>query len=114
MPSVLRRAHIVCLPSHYREGVPKVLIEAASCGRSIVTTDVPGCREIVNHDETGFLVAPKDPEGLARRIRDLLDNPDLRREMGQNGRSRVEKNFTAAQVAETIVGSYDRLLSKVV
>ncbi len=112
MPSVLQQAHIVCLPSHYREGVPKVLIEAASCGRPIVTTDVPGCREIVNHDETGYLVAPKDVKGLARRIRELLDDPDLRREMGRNGRLRVENNFTAAQVANTIVECYDRLLAQ--
>lgn len=113
MPSVLGQAHVVCLPSHYREGVPKVLIEAASCGRPIVTTDVPGCREIVNHEDTGFLVPPEDAEELARRIRQLLDDPDLRREMSQNGRSRVEENFTAQQVAGTIVECYDQLLSEV-
>jgi glycosyltransferase involved in cell wall biosynthesis len=113
MPSVLGQAHVVCLPSHYREGVPKVLIEAASCGRPIVTTDVPGCREIVNHEDTGFLVPPEDAEELARRIRQLLDDPDLRREMGRNGRSRVEENFTARQVAGTIVECYDQLLSEV-
>ena len=113
MPSVLGQAHVVCLPSHYREGVPKVLIEAASCGRPIVTTDVPGCREIVNHEDTGFLVPPEDAEELARRIRQLLDDPDLRREMGRNGRSRVEENFTAQQVAGTIVECYDQLLSEV-
>jgi glycosyltransferase involved in cell wall biosynthesis len=112
MPSVLQQAHIVCLPSHYREGVPKVLIEAASCGRPIVTTDVPGCREIVNHDETGFQVAPKDPEELACRIRNLLDDPNLRREMGRNGRLHVENNFTATQVADKIVDAYDQLISK--
>jgi glycosyltransferase involved in cell wall biosynthesis len=113
MPLVLGQAHVVCLPSHYREGVPKVLIEAASCGRPIVTTDVPGCREIVNHEDTGFLVPPEDAEELARRIRQLLDDPDLRREMSQNGRSRVEENFTAQQVAGTIVECYDQLLSEV-
>ena len=111
MPHVLRKASIVCLPS-YREGVPKVLIEAASCGRPIVTTDVPGCREIVNHEDTGFLVPPEDAGELARRIRQLLDDPDLRREMGRNGRARVEENFTAQQVAETIVEAYDRLLPR--
>ncbi|MCS4160059.1 glycosyltransferase involved in cell wall biosynthesis [Salinibacter ruber] len=111
MPDILQKASVVCLPS-YREGVPKVLIEAASCGRPIVTTDVPGCREIVNHEDTGFLVNPRDAEGLARRIQDLLEDPDLRREMGRNGRSRVENNFTAAQVAETIVDCYDRLLAQ--
>ena len=112
MPSVLQRAHVVCLPSYYREGVPKVLIEAASCGRPIVTTNVPGCREIVNHEETGFLVAPKDSGALAERIHQLIADPALRREMGRTGRSRVENNFTAAQVAETIVDAYDHLLQR--
>ncbi|MCS3755660.1 glycosyltransferase involved in cell wall biosynthesis [Salinibacter ruber] len=60
MPDVLRQAHVVCLPSYYREGIPKVLIEAASCGRPIVTTDVPGCREIVADGENGMLVPTKD------------------------------------------------------
>lgn len=113
MPSVLGQAHVVCLPSHCREGVPKVLIEAASCGRPIVTTDVPGRREIVNHEDTGFLVPPEDAGELARRIQQLLDDPELRREMGRNGRARVEENFTARQVAGTIVECYDELLSEV-
>lgn len=111
MPSVLQEAHIVCLPSYYREGVPKVLIEAASCGQPIVTTDVPGCREIVSHEETGFLVPPNDSKALAHRVQQLLTDPGLRREMGAAGRARVEEHFTAAQVAETVTNAYDRLFA---
>lgn len=109
MPQVLRRAHIVCLPSYYREGVPKVLIEAASTGRSIVTTDVPGCREIVTDGKNGFLVPPKDTDALANRLHTLLQNPELRREMGKNGRRRVEAQFTADRVATTIAEAYNRI-----
>ena len=111
MPGVLRQADVVCLPSYYREGVPKVLIEAASCGRPIVTTDVPGCREIVQDGENGILVPPKDAETLAHQIRILLEDRELRQKMGQKGRSRVEEHFTAQRVADQIVGAYDRLLA---
>ena len=109
MPQVLQRAHVVCLPSYYREGVPKVLLEAASTGRPIVTTDVPGCREIVAHEENGFLVPPQDADALAERLQQLLDDEALRRRMGRAGRARVESTFTAEQVAAAIVDAYDRL-----
>ena len=109
MPQILRRAHVVCLPSYYREGVPRGLIEAASTGRPIVTTDVPGCREIVAHEENGFLVPPQDADALAERLQQLLDDEALRRRMGRAGRARVESTFTAEQVAAAIVDAYDRL-----
>jgi glycosyltransferase involved in cell wall biosynthesis len=109
MARVLQRAHVVCLPSYYREGVPKVLIEAASTGRPIVTTDVPGCREIVAHEENGFLVPPQDATALADRIRALLQDKSLREAMGRKGRRRVESRFTAKRVATSIVDAYNRL-----
>jgi glycosyltransferase involved in cell wall biosynthesis len=64
MLSLFGRTHIVCLPSYYGEGVPKVLMEAAACGRAIVATDVPGCREIVRDEENGLLVPPRDSNAL--------------------------------------------------
>jgi glycosyltransferase involved in cell wall biosynthesis len=112
MPEVLGQADVVCLPSYYREGVPKVLIEAASCGRPIVTTDVPGCREIVQDGENGMLVPAKDAGALADRVRILLRNQELRQEMGREGRRRVKQHFTAQRVADQIVGAYDRLLAR--
>jgi glycosyltransferase involved in cell wall biosynthesis len=111
MPEVLRQAHIVCLPSYYREGVPKVLIEAASTGRPIVTTDVPGCREIVQDQNNGFLVPPKDTAALAEHLQTLLQDPSLRRAMGTNGRQRVTDKFTADRVAADIVHAYNQLLA---
>jgi glycosyltransferase involved in cell wall biosynthesis len=85
------------------------LIEAASTGRPIVTTDVPGCREIVAHEENGFLVPPQDADALAERLRQLLNDEALRRRMGRAGRARVEARFTAEQVATSIVEAYDQL-----
>ncbi|MEF8866119.1 MAG: glycosyltransferase family 4 protein, partial [Salinibacter sp.] len=113
MPRVLRQAHVVCLPSYYREGVPKVLIEAASTGRPIVTTDVPGCREIVDDGENGFLVPPQDPSALVDRLHTLLHAPLLRQKMGRKGRRRVEDTFTADRVATMIVNAYDDLQNAV-
>jgi glycosyltransferase involved in cell wall biosynthesis len=112
MPGVFARSHIVCLPSAYREGVPKVLIEAASCGRPIVTTDMPGCREIVHDEENGYLVPPRDGRAVARAVRRLLADPNLRRKMGRRGRERVEAEFSVEQVVQSTVEVYNQLLNK--
>ena len=98
MPAIFSQAHIVCLPSFYGEGVPKVLIEAASCGRAIVTTDTPGCREIVRDGENGFLVPPHDAKALAQAIRRLIDNPSLREKMGGRGREIAIREFSLDRV----------------
>ena len=109
MRAVFASAHIVCLPS-YREGVPKVLIEAASCGRPIVSADVPGCREIVRHGENGLLVPAKDSAQLADAIRVLLNDAGLRERMGRNGRELVKREFSVEHVIERTLSVYDRLL----
>lgn len=85
--------HIAVLPS-YREGLPKSLLEAASCGRPIVTTDVPGCREIVQEGENGFLVPAGDSQALADALAKLIVNADLRAQMGHAGRRRVKQYFS--------------------
>ena len=84
--AALQQASIVCMPS-YREGLPRVLIEAAACGLPIVTTDVPGCREIVDDGVNGLLVPPRDGPATAAAIARLVDNPDLRRRMGEASRA---------------------------
>ena len=68
MPQVYADCHIVCLPSFYGEGVPRALIEAAACARPIVTTDTPGCREVVHDGDNGLLVPPRSPAALVRRV----------------------------------------------
>ncbi len=94
--------HIAVLPS-YREGLPKSLLEAASCARPIVTTNVPGCREVVIEGENGFLVPAKDSIALANALLRLSEDPKLQLEMGQKGRARVETYFSDAIIhAQTL------------
>jgi glycosyltransferase involved in cell wall biosynthesis len=105
MAGLFAKSHIVCLPS-YREGLPKVLLEAASCGRPIVTTDVPGCREVVTQGENGFLVPVKDEHALAEAIRTALDSAELRSRMGQAGRQIVQARFTIDKVIADTLAVY--------
>ncbi len=86
-------ADIVCLPS-YREGLPKILLEAASCGRPIVTTDVPGCREIVMDGVNGLLVQVKSTEALKEALIRLIKERDLRIRMGEAGREFAVSRFS--------------------
>lgn len=106
MPAVLSRANMACLPSHYGEGVPKGLIEAASCGLPIVTTDMPGCREVVVDGENGFLVPPQDPPALADALEKLILDGALRRRMGAAGRARVIAGFSQQIVIDATMRLY--------
>ncbi len=106
MPQVYADSHIVCLPSTYGEGVPKVLIEAAACARPCVTTDTPGCREIVHDQVNGLLVPANDTEALTRAVKRLIDNPAMRRTMGAKGREIVLEGFSLRQVLEETIALY--------
>jgi glycosyltransferase involved in cell wall biosynthesis len=100
---VWRRAHVAVLPSSYGEGVPKALLEAASCARPIIASDMPGCREVVAPGETGLLVPPHDVAALAAAIATLAGDPALRGRMGAAGRARIVAAFAEAAVAgETV------------
>jgi glycosyltransferase involved in cell wall biosynthesis len=109
MQDVLPQSAIVCLPS-YREGLPKVLVEAAACARPIVTTDVPGCRDVVQHYVNGMLVPAQDSEVLALSIKVLLDNPELRQRMGEAGRKKAA-HFSQDVVIEKTLSRYSALQS---
>lgn len=110
MLAAIAKCHIVCLPS-YREGVPKVLIEAASCGRAIVTTDAPGCREIVRNGDNGLLVPVRDSKALAQALRMLIEDAEIRRNMGRRGREIVVGEFSLEQVVKETLGVYRELLA---
>lgn len=101
-------ANIVCLPS-YREGLPKSLVEAAACGRAVITTDVPGCRDAIIANVTGILVPVRDAHALADAIQELLANPDKRLAMGAEGRKLAEANFSI----ENIVGQHMKIYEDV-
>ncbi len=110
IPNIFAKSHIVCLPS-YREGLPKVLIEAAACARPIVTTDTPGCREIVKHGENGLLVPVRDAAALARALRKLIEDPFLRKRMGEKGRALAVADFSVEQVVNETITVYKELLA---
>jgi len=110
MAKVLSQATIICLPSTYREGVPKVLIEAASCCRPIVTTDIAGCRDIVQDGENGILVPPGDSEALAKALCDLLGNRRLQEQMGKRGRQIVAERFSEKYVISETSAAYRQLV----
>jgi glycosyltransferase involved in cell wall biosynthesis len=107
--SELRNCHIACLPS-YREGAPLSLLEAAASGRPIVTTDVPGCREVVHHEKNGLLVPVRDAGALATALERLLRDPDLRRRLGASGRQRAEREFSTRVVNDRIIATYFDML----
>jgi len=97
MEHIYSNAHIICLPS-YREGLPKVLLEAAASGRAVVTTDVPGCREAVIEAFNGHLVPARNDEYLAKALEDLIVNQYKRREMGPRARRMAEEKFSIERV----------------
>ncbi|WP_313067998.1 glycosyltransferase family 4 protein [Achromobacter animicus] len=101
-------AHIAVLPS-YREGLPKSLIEAAACGRAVVTTDVPGCRDAIEPNVTGLLVPVRDAAALADAIARLAQDAALRQAMGMAGRALAEREFDINRVARIHVALYDAL-----
>jgi len=106
------KSNIACLPS-YREGLPKSLIEAAACGRAVVTSDVPGCRDAIESNKTGLLVPINDPFALADAIEYLIKNPDVRKRMGAAGRSLAEKEFAIEKIVSEHMKIYVKLLNKV-
>jgi glycosyltransferase involved in cell wall biosynthesis len=112
MPELYARAHVVVLPTSYGEGLPRSLVEAAACGRAIVASDVPGCREAVADGVNGILVRPHDPEGLADAIEALLRDPARRAAMGRKGRERAEREFSDEQIVSKTLEVYDELLPR--
>lgn len=112
MPALYRSVDLVVLPS-YREGLPKGLIEAAACGRPLVTTDVPGCREVVTDGVEGLLVPLHDAKALALAIGRLAEDPALRARMGAAARAKALARFYEHLVIEQTLGVYRELLGPV-
>ena len=100
------------LPSYYREGVPRSLIEACAIGRPIVTTLSIGCKDTVDDGKNGFLIMPKDAKSLADKLITLINNPQLRKEMGLQGRKKAEEEFSVVQVVKKHMEIYAQLIAK--
>ncbi len=109
MAQVYRECHVVCLPS-YREGFPMVLLEAAACGRPLVSTDVEGCREAVVHNYSGLLVPARNATALAEALADLINNPAKRMTFGANARAIVVKEFSIPVVINHTFAVYREVL----
>jgi glycosyltransferase involved in cell wall biosynthesis len=110
MPEVYAMASLVVLPSYYREGVPKALLEAAAAGRAIITTDAPGCRDVVEDGVNGRLVPPRDADALAHAIIEILTDRAVLEEMGRRGRARAEREFGVERVIHEHMKIYQSLV----
>ncbi len=110
MPQVLAQSSMIVLPSSYREGLPKILLEAGAIGRPVVTTDVRGCRDVIKNGENGFLVPLGDISELADAIGKLLENEELRTEMGVMGRKIVEENYSIDRIVDETLSVYKTML----
>jgi len=110
IPELFAQSHIITLPSYYGEGVPKVLIEAAACGRPIITTDNPGCKDSIIPNETGLLIPIKNSEKLAEAILCLANNKLQRINFGQKARAFAEQNFDIEDVVDKHLFLYKNLL----
>lgn len=108
MAGLLQVVDMVVLPS-YREGLPKSLIEASACGKPIVATDVPGCRDVVDDGVNGLLVPVRDGQALADAIRTLADNPAMRKQMGKAGRQRALATFDKDIIVRETVEIYESI-----
>jgi glycosyltransferase involved in cell wall biosynthesis len=112
MPELLRSVDVMALPSYYREGVPKCLIEAAACGLALVTTDLPGCREVVSrHGIDGMHAEPRDAVSLAEVLMKLDADRVLLRRLGESARSKAVADFDERLVIARTLEVYDELLS---
>jgi len=103
---VIAQADVVTLPSYYREGTPRALLEAAAMAKPIITTENVGCREVVENGVNGYLVPVKDVKALAEAMIRLIQDPALRERMGKAGRAKVEQEFEERSVIKTVMAAY--------
>ena len=110
VPAFWADAHIACLASRGGEGLPRSLLEAAACGRAIVTTDVPGCGDFVRDGVTGYVVPSDDVSAMALQLRVLAEDQVLRRRMGAAGREMIVASYTEQHAAACASRAWARLL----
>lgn len=110
IPAFWAGAHIACLPSRGGEGLPRSLLEAAACGRPIVTTATPGCADFVHNGQDGVVVPPNDIGALAMAIRTLASDPPMRLAYGASARARVLEGYTETHAADVAADAWARLL----
>ncbi|GHD07617.1 glycosyltransferase family 4 protein [Tianweitania populi] len=109
--TVWQEHHVACLPSRGGEGLPRTLLEAAACGRAIVTTDVPGCRHLVRDGIEGRIVPPNDAHALADALIQLSQDHDAVAQMGVAARQRIHQGFSEADIIDAVARMYSKLFS---
>lgn len=110
--NILEVSNIFVLPTYYREGIPRVLLEAASIGLPIITTDTPGCNDIVHDKVNGFLISSRDTEALVNSLEKLVVDTNLRNELGKSSRQRAVEHFDITVIAEQTRLLYLQLLAQ--
>jgi glycosyltransferase involved in cell wall biosynthesis len=111
MPQVYRQAAIVCVPTFYNEGLPKVLLEACACARPVIASRIPGCTAVIEDGINGFLIEPRNATALADCIERLLSDAALRETMGAAARRTVETRFAQETVNRRFLELYESLES---
>jgi glycosyltransferase involved in cell wall biosynthesis len=112
--ALLALSDVFALPTYYREGIPRALLEAAAMGLPIITTDMPGCRDVVQDGWNGILVPPRNVNALTGALMRLIDaGSETLHEMGENGRAHVEQHFTLENVTDAYADIYRRLTENV-
>lgn len=109
MVNIINSNSVVCLPTRYGEGVPRILIEAASCARPIIATNVSGCKEIIKDGVNGYLISVNDTTSLAEHLRYLFENNELSKSMGIEGRNIVKAIYDKNIVLEKTLKIYNTL-----
>jgi glycosyltransferase involved in cell wall biosynthesis len=103
----LRRAGVFVLPTYYREGIPKSILEAMAMGKPVITTNVPGCREAVSDGENGFLIKPKDVESLIKVMKHFIRKPEIIKKMGSKSRQLAVEKFNVTEVNKKIIDNIE-------
>ena len=106
IPKLIKEAHCVCLPSTYGEGIPRILIEAAAMGRPLITTDVPGCKEICEDQVNGFLVPPGESLPIVEAVKRFLEAPTKLDQMGRNSKKIFDRGYDNEQVMAFTLDTY--------
>ena len=107
MAQVISKTSLVCLPTTYKEGLPRLLLEAGACGRAVIATDIPGCRMVVRDGENGLIIPAHDISALVEALETLITNPEKRLWMGRRGREIVEQEFSVNQVISRTFDVYN-------
>lgn len=110
MSSVIISCDVIVLPTTYGEGIPRILIEAASCSKPMITTDSSGCRDIVVHHKTGILVPASDASALTEAMSYIINSPSFLKSWGENARALVLEHFDKNIVIQKTLATYSRLL----